>query len=260
MINSPAPLRFQIRELPQTESTFTYLRTLCEQEPDLPSGTVITSQYQTRGRGQAGNSWFSTSGLNLLPSLFLRHFSLPVAQVWSLSEMVALAVADTVAHFYRGGSEVQIKWPNDILLGGKKISGILIATDFSADGTAVERMIAGIGVNVNEANFPPELPQATSLLIETGQTHPLMPVLHRLLGYIGHYAGLLFASDGAETLHRLYLKRLFGRGSEGRYVHVATGEPFTAAIREVTPGGELVLCTTQGQERRYRFKEVQYLY
>ena len=251
---------FNVIELSQTDSTFTRLRTLAESDPSLPSGTLLTTSYQTHGRGQAGNSWYSSPGLNLLPSLFLKDFTLPTDQIWSLSEMIALAVADTISYCYTGDKPIQIKWPNDILLGGKKISGILISTNLEAGATRVNQMIAGIGINVNEPAFPPDLPLATSLAIETKREWSLMPILSSLENNISRYYDILFAPQGATLLHSAYLDRLFLCGKPGSFRDTGTGECFPGVLQGVSPQGDLLLTTDKGEDRAYHFKEVAYLF
>ncbi len=119
-----------------------------------PEGTIVTAEQQTKGRGRFGRSWHSPAGLGIYLSIILRP-KFPPERAPGVSLMTALAVADTIARHCK--SQVQVKWPNDILIGGKKTSGIL--TELSAERGHIDHLIVGIGINVNHgvAHFPEEL-------------------------------------------------------------------------------------------------------
>ncbi len=127
------------------------------------AGTVITTAFQSAGEGQFGRSWFGSKGTNLCASVIL-YPQIPATAQFTLSAFVALALRDTVAHFI--DKEVSVKWPNDIYVENRKIGGILIQNSIS--GKSIQNTIIGIGLNVNENNFPEHLPNATSMAIEVG--------------------------------------------------------------------------------------------
>lgn len=114
-----------------------------------PHGTVVLADVQTAGRGRQGRSWSATPGSSLLTSWILRS-SDQIAAVGALSPLVALAVARTVQQV-APSALVAIKWPNDVLIDGRKVAGILLTSRRSEEGTVV---IAGIGVNLLEDAFP----------------------------------------------------------------------------------------------------------
>jgi BirA family biotin operon repressor/biotin-[acetyl-CoA-carboxylase] ligase len=107
----------------QTYSTSTLLRELYSEQ--LPHLYTIRTDFQTAGRGQAGNTWESEAGKNLLYSTLLRYEGLLVTEQWRISMLVALAWWDTLAK-YVSADQLTIKWPNDIYYGDKKLAGILI--------------------------------------------------------------------------------------------------------------------------------------
>ena len=109
-------------------------------------GAVVTADFQTAGRGRRGRSWQSGAGENLLMSVVLRP-PYPVTDAWHLAFVAALAVSDAVGEF---GPAPELKWPNDILIDGRKVSGILVETVVDPSGWAA---IVGVGVNVNQAAF-----------------------------------------------------------------------------------------------------------
>ena len=131
-----------------------------------PEGTVVVADAQTAGRGRLGRTWVSQPGLNLYLSILLRPRILPAAAP-QLALVAGLAVAEA---FEEEGAAATIKWPNDVLLGGRKACGIL--TELEAEADRVEFVVVGIGVNLNscEEDFPPELrPRATSLRLARGR-------------------------------------------------------------------------------------------
>lgn len=130
-------------------------------ETGAPHGTVVTAEEQTAGRGRLGRSWFSPAGTGIYLSILLRPAISP-ERAPGLSVMTALALARTLEPYAPG--EVAIKWPNDLLLAGKKVAGIL--TELSAERGKISHLIVGVGVNVNHGvgNFPEDLrSSATSL-------------------------------------------------------------------------------------------------
>ena len=246
-------ISFEITELDHPiASTYDYLVKLLQERPDLPSGTVIHTDYQTAGRGQLNNSWFSSPQLNALPSIFLRLHR-PLQQIWSISEETALAVYKSYKEQLSSEDTIEIKWPNDIFVNDHEIAGILIHNAL-AEGCVAETII-GIGMNINEGVFPPELPQAISLRLVTGQTYDVKALLRQMLRHLGEQ----LARQDYAALHAEYNGLLYQRGVSARYRDVATEEEFDATIQEVSPQGLLVLTTAKGEERRYAFKEIVYL-
>lgn len=246
-------ISFEITELDHPiASTYDYLVKLLQERPDLPSGTVIHTDYQTAGRGQLNNSWFSSPRLNALPSIYLR-LDRPLQQIWSISEATAIAVYKSYQEQLSSEDTIEIKWPNDLFVNDHKIAGILIHNAL-AEGSVAETII-GIGMNINEGAFPPELPQAISLHLVTGQTYDVKNLLRQMLRHLGEQ----LARQDYAALHAEYNDLLYQRGIPARYRDVATEEEFDATIQEVSPQGQLVLMTTTGQERCYAFKEIVYL-
>jgi BirA family biotin operon repressor/biotin-[acetyl-CoA-carboxylase] ligase len=132
-------------------------------------GAAVVAEGQTAGRGRLGRSFFSPPFLNLYTSIVLRpQLSTATAPTWILAS--AVAVADAVAETVPDPEAVEIKWPNDVLLGGLKTSGILM--ELGAEATRVDFLVLGIGVNLNvdRNDFPDEFrPLATSLASHSGR-------------------------------------------------------------------------------------------
>lgn len=218
-------------------------------------GTVVFAQHQTAGRGQQGSAWHAAPGQNLTFSLILRPDFLTPKQVFLLSKLVACALRDTVAALLPDHA-VRIKWPNDILVEGHKVAGILIET--SMDQHRLRSMIVGIGLNVNQRAFDAGLHgRATSLLLEGGQEHAPKQVLNRLLEaieamYLGLRAG---KSDGIE---RAYLQHLHGYQEDVLVTTPGADGAFQAHLVGVNPDGRLALLHG-GAMHLYGVKEVSFV-
>lgn len=148
-----------------------------------PEGAVFLAEEQTAGRGRGAHTWHSARSTGIYCSVILRP-ALPPSEVLVLSLAVALAVRDAIREL-NPALEPDLKWPNDLLLDGKKFCGIL--TEMNAEPTRVRHIVVGIGINVNQASFPDDLrPIATSLLVASGSewsrvdlTAALLKALHR---------------------------------------------------------------------------------
>lgn len=150
----------------QVDSTNTQAKRLGEELARDGHGTLVVADLQTAGKGRRGRSWESPSGASIYMSILLRPEILP-DQAPMLTLVMAQSVAEAVQELT--GAEVGIKWPNDIVLNGKKICGIL--TEMSAEIDYINYVVIGVGVNVNTPDFPEALVEtATSLKIELGQS------------------------------------------------------------------------------------------
>lgn len=126
-----------------------------------PEGTCVTAQRQLKGRGRRGRTWFDSPGESVLMSIIFRP-KIPLGRFHELSFVVSLAIAEHLRTYF--GLETMLKWPNDVLVRGMKIAGVLVEIEHST-GAA----IVGVGINVNQRELPPSLVHAaTSILLETG--------------------------------------------------------------------------------------------
>jgi BirA family biotin operon repressor/biotin-[acetyl-CoA-carboxylase] ligase len=176
-------------------------------EAGASEGTVVLAREQTAGRGRLGRSWISEPGVGLYFSLILRP-PVSAAQSVVLTLALGLGVARGIGEVC--GRKCDIRWPNDVLLNDKKCSGILV--EMSGANGRVDYVIAGVGINVNQAAMVPELsPIATSLRIETGCEYPLDIVLGAVLSHAERYYGM-FLERGASAI-----TEAFSRAST--YVH-----------------------------------------
>jgi len=140
--------------------------------------TVVLSGEQRAGRGRLGRKWLSPAGAGIYLSQLLRPENLAPADAGGVVFVSALAMAQSLC----ACAPVKIKWPNDIVLNGKKLVGILVESGLS--GGKIDWLIVGVGVNLTNDAFPPDLPYATSLLQETG----LSPAADELVAsYLNHF-------------------------------------------------------------------------
>jgi BirA family transcriptional regulator, biotin operon repressor / biotin---[acetyl-CoA-carboxylase] ligase len=205
-----------------------------------PEGAVILAEEQTAGRGRSGRSWHSERGAGLYVTLLLRPRLSPV-QAPLLTMLAGLSAHSAIQA--QTGLSAELKWPNDILMGGKKVGGIL--TEMHAEPTQVRFVIVGIGINTNQEKFPHDIASlATSLRKESGRTHSRLELLLRLLNeFESDYNR--FLREGAR-----YVVERFERVSSfasGKRVRVDTGfETYFGTTAGLTSDGLLQVKREEG--------------
>jgi BirA family biotin operon repressor/biotin-[acetyl-CoA-carboxylase] ligase len=177
-------LRFAVHRFESVDSTSDECKRMADS--GAPEGTVAVARIQTAGRGRLGRRWISSPGDGLYMSIILRP-PLPLDRLWQIGFALSLATADAVTKI--AGTPAALKWPNDVLLNKKKISGILVEAGKWGDGSEspdrASTVVVGIGINVNTPDFPSDLvQQATSVFIETGRRTDLRDVEDALLAAI----------------------------------------------------------------------------
>ena len=213
---------------------------------------VVWAECQSAGRGQRGHTWHSNEGVNLTFSTVLTPMFLTAVEQFMLSEVVALSLVDTLAEC---GAECRIKWTNDIYAGDKKIAGVLIEQSLAGDRIA--RTIVGIGLNVNQREFPQDLPNPTSIVVERGAECDRREVLESFLKHLNKWYSCLERGE-RELIEVTYNSRLYRRDTFHTFAY-PSGERFEAAIRGVRATGHLCLEHRDGILREYAFKEVEFV-
>ncbi len=222
----------------------------CIQNKNAEHGTVILAEYQTGGKGQGRNKWTSEKNANLLFSIILKPDFLAATRQFYLS----MAVANGLSVFLRRYSqEVFIKWPNDIYIANKKVSGILIEN--TVMGNYLNDSVIGIGINVNQKNFPEELPDATSLYLATGNMYDRNELLSGILESIADHMELLVQQNFLK-IRTTYLNHLYLH-YEWHEFHDDSGS-FKGKIVDVEESGALVIMTETGSPRKFGFQEVRF--
>jgi BirA family biotin operon repressor/biotin-[acetyl-CoA-carboxylase] ligase len=188
-----------------------------------PEGAVVLAEEQTAGRGRAGHTWHSERATGIYATLLLRPHLAPV-QAPLLTMMAGLSTHAAIQA--QTGLNVDLKWPNDLLIHGKKAGGIL--TEMHAEPAQVRFVIVGIGLNVNQEKFPPELGSiATSLRIESGKPHSRLELLVRLLREFENDYNR-FLAEGAESVTSRFAA--ISSYAHGKRVRVANGKDSFAGV------------------------------
>ena len=216
----------------------------------LEDKMVVVTHRQTRGRGQVGNHWESEPGKNISMTVVLRPEELSAVEQFAVSMVIALGACDFISRYTEGCT---VKWPNDIYVGDKKISGILI--EHVIMGPYVGGSLCGIGVNINQVCFLSDAPNPVSLFQLIGKEIPVERALEELLECIGKRYERVY--DYA-ALERDFLQVLYRRS--GVFDWEDENGRFKASVTGVNEYGQLVLKDTGGMERVYGFKEITYLF
>jgi BirA family biotin operon repressor/biotin-[acetyl-CoA-carboxylase] ligase len=217
-------------------------------------GLAVVADVQDAGRGQRGRQWQSEPGANLLVSYLLRPTFLRADMQYDLSRCVALAVQATVMGTLADDEQqVRVKWPNDILVDGRKVAGILIETGMR--GAQMSHAVCGIGLNVNQTTFE-GVPHATSLRLATGRMHKVDSVLHDLSRNLGAQY-LLLRQGRTDLIRSRYDAALYGKDTK---VHVRIAGHMTTMMPLGTlPDGRLMCRMPDGAERTFMLHEVEWL-
>jgi BirA family transcriptional regulator, biotin operon repressor / biotin---[acetyl-CoA-carboxylase] ligase len=205
-------------------------------------GTVFVAEEQTAGRGRGTHSWHSAKSAGIYCSVILRPQLAP-ADVLILSLAVGIAVSGAVREI-SSGVRTDLRWPNDILIDGKKFCGIL--TEMAAEATRVRHIVVGIGINVNQTSFPPELQsQATSLRLATGADWSRVELTAALLKSLYREYRALLTDPRA---HQSILKRFSENSSslQGAEVHVAENGGYEGITQGLDSRGFLQVRTAGG--------------
>ncbi len=201
-------------------------------------GTVINTHFQTKGRGQQQRAWHATAGENIMMSVILEPHWLAVKDQFGLNMISSIAVMETVQELT--GVHAKVKWPNDVYVEDKKISGILIQNYIQ--GRQIKHTIIGIGLNVNQMNWPKEITHATSLQILKGESIDIQ-IVRNTLNYNLQTAYLKLKSN-PRKLKEIYLKHLYRKDIEASFI--VDGYDVIGVIRDVDPMGRLVVQIGEG--------------
>jgi BirA family biotin operon repressor/biotin-[acetyl-CoA-carboxylase] ligase len=214
-----------------------------------PEGTLVVAEGQSRGRGRLGREWNSPPGVGLYVSVLLRP-PLPPTDLPQITLTAAVAVVRALRQ--AGGVSAGLKWPNDLVLAGKKLGGIL--TEMETESDQIRYLVVGLGLNVNNRQFPAELADlATSLALTTGRTFSRLRILQVWL-------------EELESLYQRFLAREFAAILEewkdytvtlGRAVRVRQGEvEICGQALEVAADGALLIQIQSGEIVRVTSGEI----
>jgi len=233
------PFARHIHHFFKVDSTNTVAMRLGEQGE--PHGAIVLAEEQTAGRGRAGRAWISEKSAGIHCTILLRP-PIPPAHAPLLTLVAGLAARDAAVEDL--ATIPDIRWPNDLLAGGRKFAGIL--TEMNAEPDRIHYAVVGIGINVNQTKMPAELADiATSLRMETGKTHSRFELLIRLLRHLDRYYNQ-FLSDGAAPILRRFAE--VSSYFEGKRVRITTAaESFTGTTAGLDPSGVLRVTRDDGR-------------
>lgn len=215
---------------------------------------LATTEFQTAGRGQKGNSWESEKSKNLLFSILLHPVYVKPSKQFCISEAIALAVVKSLKEIVADelvAKDFSVKWPNDIYWKNKKIAGILIENELF--GSTIRDCIVGVGININQQNFISDAPNPVSLYNILGVNTNVEELLDTIIKQF--VANVSMIENGQTALlHNEYMDSLFRR--KGIYPYRDADSEFMATIKDVREDGRLILTDSDDKERIYEFKEV----
>ena len=241
-----------IIKLDATDSTNAYLKNVMLSEV-LDDFTIVAAKEQLKGRGQMGTSWQSERGKNLTFSILKKFDALPVSEQFLLHIAVSKAIYTALKTLQI--PDLSIKWPNDILSGNAKICGILIENVLSEQN--IQAAIIGIGLNINQLNFP-GLTHVSSIKLITGKTHSLDEVMQLLSNELKN-AFLEFEGKPISKIKEHYEMLLFRKDKPSTFRDDKEAI-FMGFIRGITNTGKLKIEIEDEIIREFDFKEVQLLY
>lgn len=228
---------FKIVHIEETDSTNRWMKENGEGK------MVVVADYQTAGKGCGSNSWESERGKNLLLSILVHPQQLEAKNQFIVTQIVSVALCKTLEEYV--SAPVEIKWPNDIYVGDKKICGVLIENKLQ--GCMIKDSIIGIGLNVNQQAFKSDAPNPVSIRQLTGRETDLKKLLSVFLKHLENTAQ-------SKTNPADYRNRMYRR--QGLHPFRTKSICFNARIIGVNDDGRLMLQDENGVAHLYAFKEV----
>lgn len=211
-------------------------------EEGAPHGTLVVADAQEAGRGRRGRAWDSVGGISIYMTLLLKP-DIDSANASMLTLVAAMAVSEGIRRVT--GLDAGIKWPNDIVVNGKKVCGIL--TEMSAQMDYVNHIVIGIGINVHNESFSEEIAStATSLLIESGKRWNRAELIEAVWEAFEDYYEVYLATQDLKGLRNGYDALLVNKGQRVRVLDPK--EPFEGVAQGVTDRGELIVDTWESRK------------
>jgi BirA family transcriptional regulator, biotin operon repressor / biotin---[acetyl-CoA-carboxylase] ligase len=241
--------KYTFEHLAESDSTNLHASDLLSARK-IVSPHVISTEFQRKGKGQGLNKWESQAGMNLLMSVVVFPANIIASEQFYLSKIASIAVRELLSGITKS-NEPKIKWPNDILYGKEKISGILIENVLAGD--IIKNSIIGIGINVNQTEFESFSPRAVSLKMITGNEIQVLSLREELVKIFDYWFGMMESRDFG-LIDRTYMGYLYGLFELRKFRSGDT--TFIARITEVEADGKLVLQTEDNKKFKFLNKEV----
>lgn len=233
---------------PETDSTNTRAKRLGDE--GAVHGTLVAADRQTGGKGRRGRRWESPAGSSIYMSILLRP-DIPPDQAPMLTLVMAQSTAEAIR--IRTGEEALIKWPNDIVINGKKVCGIL--TEMSTEIQWINHVVIGVGINVNTEHFPEELAEtATSIYLESGEKQLRSGLIAEVLKQFERYYAMFLETGNLSAMQEEYNRLLVNRDREVKVLE--PGNEYNGYAIGINETGELLIRTEDGQIREIYAGEV----
>ena len=223
------------------DSTNTKAQELAEK--GYPSGTLVVADKQIAGKGRRGRNWESPSGCGIFMTLMLKPDINP-NNASMLTLVSALAVAKALADIT--GKDAKIKWPNDIVIDGRKVCGIL--TEMSAQFDYINNIVIGIGINVNNSSFPEEISATASSLrlLSGGKKYRRAEIIEKIMEYFEKYYSIFLETEDLSALVNEYNAMLVNMKKQVKVLDPK--EPFEGKAMGITKTGELIVDTWESRK------------
>lgn len=233
---------------PETDSTNTRAKRLGDE--GAVHGTLVAADRQTGGKGRRGRRWESPAGSSIYMSILLRP-DIPPDQAPMLTLVMAQSTAEAIR--IQTGEEALIKWPNDIVINGKKVCGIL--TEMSTEIQWINHVVIGVGINVNTEYFPEELTEtATSIYLESGGKQQRSGLIAEVLKQFERYYAMFLETGNLSAMQEEYNRLLVNRDREVKVLE--PGNEYNGYAIGINETGELLIRTEDGQIREVYAGEV----
>ena len=223
------------------DSTNTKAQELAEK--GYPSGTLVVADKQVAGKGRRGRNWESPSGCGIFMTLMLKPDINP-NNASMLTLVSALAVAKALADIT--GKDAKIKWPNDIVIDGRKVCGIL--TEMSAQFDYINNIVIGIGINVNNSSFTEEISATASSLrlLSGGKKYRRAEIIEKIMEYFEKYYSIFLETEDLSALVNEYNAMLVNMKKQVKVLDPK--EPFEGKAMGITKTGELIVDTWESRK------------
>lgn len=238
-------------------STNDYMKEIVSKN-NVNEGFSVFSDFQSGGRGQLHNVWHSAPSKNILFSFVVYPKKIPISDIFVLNQWISIAIIEglqKILYQNNVSGQLNIKWPNDIFLNHKKIGGILIENSISSNG--IEQSIIGIGLNINEIDFPEKLSLATSLRKEFNIQWSRSQIASAICTEIEENYNTLYAPS-SKINSQNYCKYLLGYRTKRLFK--VEEKILEATITKIDPYGKLILEFEDKSIHSFGMKEIQFIF
>ncbi|ANW95258.1 hypothetical protein AXE80_02690 [Wenyingzhuangia fucanilytica] len=244
-----------IIKLNAIDSTSQFLKDLAKKS-ELENFTVVVADEQLAGKGQMNTVWHSEKGKNLLFTVYVELKGLPVNLIPYISFLSAVKIKEVIVNVLGGTSKIKVKWPNDIMSYNDKISGILVENQLRQQ--QVDACFIGVGLNVNQLQFPSHLTKANSLANIKGVVFDKEILLEKIILALKKVMYVDYIINNLEKIKQDYLNSLYKINTPTMFMD-GDEKPFMGKIVDVTDEGLLQLEKEDEQIYSYAVKEIKLL-